>query len=126
MKISDHCYVVAGLSYSDLFPVNAGFIISDSETVFIDSGYTIDSAQTIYSYAHTVNPANTISTAILLEEHFDHIFSAGYSTDHSVAIWSHETVELQQERIDKWIQDSNKSIKIKTRKNNMEAMAVRD
>ena len=56
MKLTERCYCVTGLSHSDCFTVNAGFVIGEKETVVIDSGFTGESAQTIFGYCKAAAP----------------------------------------------------------------------
>ncbi len=121
MRLSDHCYCITGLSHSDVFTVNAGFIVGKEETVIIDSGFNIDSAMTIYHYASATAPKNIISTLINLEGHYDHIFGNGYFIEKGVKIVAHKNVRLTEADIQNCILESNKQIQFESRKENKEA-----
>ncbi|NIQ04686.1 MAG: MBL fold metallo-hydrolase [Candidatus Korarchaeota archaeon] len=121
MKLSKHCYCLTGLCHSDCFSVNAGFITGMSETIIIDSGFNIESAQTIYHYAKTAAPDNEITTLINLERHYDHIFGNGYFINKGVKVIAHEKVKLTEEEIAEFKHKSNEEIVFERRKRNKEA-----
>ena len=74
IKLSEHCYCLIGLCHSDYFSDNAGFIVGENEAIIIDSGFNLESAQTIFHYTKAVTPKNEISKLINLEYHYDHIY----------------------------------------------------
>jgi len=121
MNLTDRCYCLTGLAHSDYFAVNAGFVTGENETVVIDSGFTLGSAQTIYGYAQAVNPHNQVSYVINLEEHFDHILGNGFFIRKGAKIIAHELVVLEQEDIDEFVESANSEIKIEGRRKNKEA-----
>ena len=121
MRISEHCYCLTGLCHSDYFSVNAGFIVGDTETIIVDSGFNSASAQTIYHYAKTAAPKNKISNVINLEYHYDHIFGNGFFIEQGVKIIAHKDVKLTDKEIEDFIKNSNEEIQIESRKRNKEA-----
>lgn len=121
MKISPHCYFVPGLSHSDCFSVNAGFITSQHETILIDSGFNKESAVTLFSYAQAVQPGNKISHVINLEAHYDHIFGNAFLKKNGVKIIAHHETHLIREHLDSFIKEANDSIPIERRRRNNEA-----
>ena len=72
MKISEHCYIISGLSVEPPWSVNSGFIVGGHSTLIVDTGSNYLSAQTIYGYASCVKPDNKL-IVINTEPHFDHI-----------------------------------------------------
>ena len=68
------CYYLTGLTNSDLFSCNTGFIVGDKEVVVIDTGNNIESARTICEFISAVAPNKPITKVINLEQHYDHIF----------------------------------------------------
>lgn len=121
MKLTENCYCLTGLSHSDCFTVNAGFITGKKETVIIDSGFTVESARTIYGYARAAAPSNQISYVINLERHFDHIFGNRYFIDRGAQIIAHHLVKLEKKEIDDFVEAANQKIEIEGRKKNREA-----
>jgi cyclase len=121
MKISPHCYFVPGLSHSDCFTVNAGFITSQRETILVDSGFNKDSAVTLFSYAQAVQPGNKISHVINLEAHYDHVFGNAFLRKKGVKIVAHLETFLTQKDLDAFIKEANDEISIDLRRRNNEA-----
>lgn len=121
MKLSAHCYVVPGLSHSDYFSVNAGFIACQQETILIDSGHNQESAMLLFHYAQAVKLDNTISHVINLEAHADHTFGNGFLKKQGVQIIAHHTTRLSQADLDQFIAEANEQITIESRKINKEA-----
>ena len=72
MKISQHCYLISGLSVEPPWTVNAGFIVGRHTTLIVDTGSNYLSAQTIYGYALCAKPGNKL-IVVNTEPHFDHI-----------------------------------------------------
>ncbi|MBU7012515.1 MAG: MBL fold metallo-hydrolase [Theionarchaea archaeon] len=120
MKLTEKCYCVTGLAHSDCFSVNAGFVVGEKETIVIDSGFTTESAKTIYGYCQAVK-TQRISYVINLEGHYDHIFGDGFFIDKGAKIVAHSSVYLEKQDIDEFVHSSNKEIKIKSRRKNKEA-----
>lgn len=122
MKLSNKCYCLTGLTHANLFSVNAGFIIGETETIIIDSGFNNEAAQTIFGYATAAKPDNKISHLINLESHYDHILGNSFFKSKNVKILAHENnLGIDKETLTKYINECNEEISIERRRNNKEA-----
>ncbi len=121
MKLPENCYCLTGLSHSDCFSVNAGFVTGENETVIIDSGFNIESARTIHGYAKAAAHRNRISHVINLEEHLDHVLGNRFFIERGAKIITHKSVNLEQKNIEDYIRFSNDRITLKRRRENKEA-----
>ena len=119
MKISDNCFAVTGLYYTDPWSVNAGFAAGDAITAVIDSGSNTASAQTIYGYAKSVRPDNQM-ILINTERHLDHIGGNGYFFGNGVCIYGHSAIKRTQDEFIALLQDINDGINDEERKENNE------
>jgi glyoxylase-like metal-dependent hydrolase (beta-lactamase superfamily II) len=123
MKISEHCYAITGLAYIPPLAVNAGLIAGDTQTLIIDTGATLLSAQTIYGYAQSVRPANTI-IAINTEQHLDHIGGNAFLRSQGIDIWGHVGIERCPKDLPSDIEEFNDTIQNRVRRAANEAEIV--
>jgi glyoxylase-like metal-dependent hydrolase (beta-lactamase superfamily II) len=86
MRLTDHCYAVAGLGYVSPWCVNAGFVVGESTTLVVDTGGNTLAAQSIHGYACAAKPGNTLRV-INTELHFDHIGGNSYFRDRGIDLW---------------------------------------
>lgn len=96
MRIAENVYAVMDLYHP--IGVNAGFIVTKSHIVYVDSGLTIPSAQTIYGYSKAAAPENEPSYLILTDHHTDHIFGMKVFRDAGATVLGHE-------RLDRWMKE---------------------
>ena len=96
MRIAENVYAVMDLYHP--IGVNAGFIVTKSHIVYVDSGLTIPSARTIYGYSKAAAPENEPSYLILTDHHTDHIFGMKVFRDAGATVLGHE-------RLDRWMKE---------------------
>jgi len=72
MRIAPNVYAVLDM-FHPICGVNAGFIVTEKHIVYVDSGWTIPSAQTVLGYSLAVAPGNKPSYLIFTDHHPDHI-----------------------------------------------------
>jgi len=72
MRVAHNVYAVLDM-FHPVCGVNAGFIVTEKRIVYVDSGLTISSAQTILGYSRAVAPNNKPKYLILTDHHIDHI-----------------------------------------------------
>lgn len=120
MKISEHCYLVAGLGVEPPWAVNSGFVVGDHTTLIIDTGSNYLSAQTIHGYAQCVAPANEL-IVVNTEPHFDHIGGNCYFQENGIRIYAHPLARRTDEEFCRNKQEFNDTIPNGTRRNNNEA-----
>ena len=115
MKLSEKCYAVLGLGCYPPWVVNAGFIVGSEKTLVVDSSAAYLSAQTIYSYAKSVNPENEI-LLINTEKHLDHIGGNSLFAEKGIEIFGHEFNKRKEEDLAGDIEFYNSCIKEKVRR----------
>lgn len=96
MRIAENVYAVMDLYHP--IGVNAGFIVTKNHIVYVDSGLTIPSAQTIYGYSKAAAPENEPSYLILTDHHTDHIFGMKVFRNAGATTLGHE-------RLDRWMKE---------------------
>ena len=96
MRIAENVYAVMDLYHP--IGVNAGFIVTKSHIVYVDSGHTIPSAQTIYGYSKAAAPENEPSYLILTDHHTDHIFGMKVFRNAGATTLGHK-------RLDRWMEE---------------------
>jgi glyoxylase-like metal-dependent hydrolase (beta-lactamase superfamily II) len=126
MRLTKRCYCLTGLNYTDYLSVNAGFIVGDSETIIIDSGYNIEAAQTIEGYAKAAAPSNKISYIINTEGHYEHVFGNGYFIKQGAKVIAHSKAAVSEQELLKHVANCNKSINMDARRSNREAFIYFD
>lgn len=99
MKISDHCYFIAGLTTIPPWMVNSGLIVGKEKTLIVDTGYNYLSAKTIYGYAKAVAPDNEM-IVINTEPHFDHIGGNCFFAELGVNIYGHKNINRTAEDLE--------------------------
>ncbi|MEM8863909.1 MAG: MBL fold metallo-hydrolase [Chloroflexota bacterium] len=72
MRVSQSCYAVTGLGFTPPWMVNAGFIVGEEKTLFIDTSANWLGAKTIVGSAMVIKPYNQ-RLVFNTEPHFDHI-----------------------------------------------------
>ena len=120
MRLSPHCFAVTGLGYSPPWSVNAGFITGGNSTLVVDTGANALSAATIYGYASTVRPGNTL-LVVNTEKHFDHIGGNGYFRARGVEVYGHPGIQRTQPEFLSEIAEFNGQISNPARRAHREA-----
>ena len=120
MKISEHCYIISGLSVEPPWSVNSGFIVGGHSTLIVDTGSNYLSAQTIYGYASCVKPDNKL-IVINTEPHFDHIGGNCFFREKNIDIFAHSSAGRTKEEFIRNKEEFNNTIPNKVRKINREA-----
>lgn len=120
MKVSNHCYIVAGLAAEPPWTVNAGFVVGGQTTLIVDSGSNYLSAQTIHGYACCAAPENTL-IAVNTEPHFDHIGGNCFLQEKGIIIYAHSELRRTEEEFQQTKHDYNNAISNIIRKNRNEA-----
>jgi glyoxylase-like metal-dependent hydrolase (beta-lactamase superfamily II) len=121
MKLTSNCYAVTGLYFVPPWNVNAGFVVGKQNTLIVDSGSNLVSAQTIYGYANSVKPENKL-LLINTEEHFDHIGGNGYFSEKGVTIYGHSSMNRNQNEFSMMLDEINMGIPNTIRSNNREGL----
>ena len=88
MKIYQNCYALTGLAAEPPWAVNAGFIVGDTTTLIVDTGANYLTAQSLFGYAHSVNPDNKCKVANT-EVHFDHMGGNCFFRAKNIDIYAH-------------------------------------
>jgi cyclase len=91
MRLSAHCYALAGFAYLPPWSVNAGLVCGERRTLIVDTGPTAQAAATILGYAETARPHNAI-LAINTERHLDHIAGNDLVRSRGIDVWGHPSV----------------------------------
>jgi glyoxylase-like metal-dependent hydrolase (beta-lactamase superfamily II) len=73
MRVAKNVYAILDM-FHPTCGVNAGFIVTKKHIVYVDSGWTIPSAQTLLGYSLAVAPKNKPKYVIFTDHHPDHIF----------------------------------------------------
>jgi len=120
MKISEHCYIISGLSVEPPWSVNSGFIVGKHATLIVDTGSNYQSAQTIYGYANCAKPDNRLMV-VNTEPHFDHIGGNGLFRDKSIDVFAHPGVKRNTNEFYQNKLDFNSTIPNEVRRKNKEA-----
>ena len=120
MKISEHCYIISGLSVEPPWAVNSGFVVGSHSTLVIDTGSNYLSAQTIYGYACCAKPDNKLMV-VNTEPHFDHIGGNGFFRDSNIDIFAHKGTNRKKEEFIQNIKEFNNTIPNEIRRKSQEA-----
>jgi len=72
VRVAKNVYAVLDM-FHPICGVNAGFIVTQKHIVYVDSGWTIPSAQTILGYSLAVAPNKKPKYLIFTDHHPDHI-----------------------------------------------------
>ena len=96
MKVTDHCYIIYGLSAIPPWMVNAGFVVGSQKTLIVDCGYNYLSAQTIYGYASAVRPENPL-IALNTEPHTDHMGGNCFFREKGIDVYGHAEIHRTEE-----------------------------
>ncbi|HET8841128.1 MAG TPA: MBL fold metallo-hydrolase [Ktedonobacteraceae bacterium] len=96
MKISQHCYAITGLSFIPPWTVNAGFIAGGAATLVVDTGANMQAARTIYGYAKSARPSNTL-LVINTERHLDHIGGNSLFRELGIDVYGHYAITRSEE-----------------------------
>ena len=120
MKISEHCYLVSGLAVDPPWAVNAGFIVGENKTIIVDTGYNYLSAQTIFGYAHSVNPDNEF-IVVITEPHFDHTGGSCFFEEKGIEIYAFPGVGRTENEFKENIIEFNNIIPNEIRRRNNES-----
>lgn len=95
MRITDHCYVIYGLTTIPPWMVNAGFIVGSQTTLVVDCGYNYLSAQTIYGYALAARPKNRL-IALNTEPHSDHMGGNCFFQEKGIDVYGHARIQRSE------------------------------
>ena len=98
MKITEHCYVIYGLTTLPPWMVNAGFIVGSQKTLIVDCGYNYLSAQTIYGYALAARPQNKF-IAVNTEPHTDHMGGNCFFREMGIDVYGHAGIHRSEEEL---------------------------
>ena len=120
MKISEHCYIIPGLSVEPPWSMNAGFIVGKHSTLIVDTGSNYFSAQTIYGYASCAKPDNKL-VVINTEPHFDHIGGNCFFREKNIDIFAHPGVKRDVEEFNQNKDDFNNTIPNEVRRKRRES-----
>lgn len=120
MKISEHCYLISGLSVESPWAVNSGFIVGRHSTLIIDTGSNYLSAQTIYGYARCAKPDNRL-IAVNTELHFDHIGGNCLFREKNIDIFAYPGANRKEEEFIRNKKDFNDTIPNDVRREQQEA-----
>jgi len=71
MRVAQNVYAVLDMFHP--IGVNAGFIVTKKYIVYVDSGWTVPSAQTILGYSFAVAPNKKPKYLIFTDHHPDHV-----------------------------------------------------
>jgi glyoxylase-like metal-dependent hydrolase (beta-lactamase superfamily II) len=97
MKIANNVYTVMGLSQKHPAGVNAGFVVVGDKIIYIDSGWTIMGAQTIYGYSKAAAPLSNPKMVLFTDKHLDHISGMKVFRDAGAELVGHQKLnELLQ------------------------------
>ena len=119
MKISEHCYIISGLSVEPPWSVNSGFIVGMHSTLIIDTGSNYLSAQTIYGYASCVKPDNKL-IVVNTEPHFDHIGGNSFFKEKNIDVFAHSGAGRTKEEFIQNKEEFNNTIPNEVRRKNRE------
>ncbi len=120
MQISEHCYAISGLSFIPPWSVNAGFIVGDKQTLIVDTGANTLSAQTIYGYARSVRPQNSL-LVVNTELHLDHLSGNGFFQQRGIPIYGHHKIQRTNAELTSAIAEFNALIENPVRRARNEA-----
>jgi glyoxylase-like metal-dependent hydrolase (beta-lactamase superfamily II) len=120
MKVSAHCFIVAGLAVEPPWAVNSGFIVGEQTTLVVDTGSTYLSAQTIFGYATHLKPENRLMV-VNTEPHFDHIGGNGYFKEKGIDILAAPGVRRTAEEFKRNQEEYNATIPNSVRRSRKEA-----
>jgi glyoxylase-like metal-dependent hydrolase (beta-lactamase superfamily II) len=108
------------LAYIPPWAVNAGFVVGDEITLVIDTGANALAAATIYGYASSIRPHNTLRV-LNCEKHFDHIGGNSFFADRGCEIWGHVGISRTAIEFACEISEFNDAIPYRDRRINDEA-----
>lgn len=94
MKIAPNIYVVQGLVHQSLTGVNAGFFVAGDKLIYVDSGWLVSSAQTIYGYSKAAAPLASPHMAIFTDKHLDQISGMRVFHEEGAMLVGHEKLGL--------------------------------
>jgi cyclase len=98
MRLSEHCYALAGFAYLPPWSVNAGFVCGDARTLIVDSGPSAQAAATILGYARAAGPKNVL-LAIDTERHLDHIAGNDFLRAQGIDVYGHSSIRRTDEEL---------------------------
>lgn len=85
-------YAVVGLGHPDLIMVNAGFVITPSAVVSIDTGMSVSDGDFLWQASHQPVPGCKGSFLILTHHHSDHTFGMRVFSEQGVEVIAHAAV----------------------------------
>lgn len=94
MKIANNVFAVMGLMQHHPSGVNAGFVVSGGDIVYIDTGWTIGSAQTIMGYSKGVAPLSSPHTVFFTDKHLDCISGMSIFKEARARLAGHPNLNL--------------------------------
>jgi len=103
MRVAQNVYAVLDM-FHPICGVNAGFIVTKKHIVYVDSGWTIPSAQTILGYSLAAAPNNKPTYLIFTDHHGDHICGMKAFKEAGVKTIGHVNLDLclQESMIQNW------------------------
>jgi glyoxylase-like metal-dependent hydrolase (beta-lactamase superfamily II) len=122
MRLSAHCFAVAGLGYVPPWSVNAGFIAGGEITLIVDTGANALAAATIHGYASSAAPNNRVAV-IDTEQHFDHIGGNGYFRERGIDVYGHASLCRKDSDLEAEMAEFNGQIPDPVRRARREAQA---
>jgi len=111
MRIAENVYAVLDMFH--LIGVNAGFIVTKRHIVYVDSGWTIPSAQTILGYSLAVAPNNKPKYLIFTDHHVDHLSGMKVLKAAGAKTIGHANLQLHLREYliqnwKKWVEEQNR------------------
>lgn len=94
MKIANNVFAVMGMTQNHPSGVNAGFVVSGGDIVYIDTGWTIGSAQTIMGYSKAAAPLSVPHTVFFTDKHLDCISGMGVFKETGARLAGHPNLDL--------------------------------
>jgi len=103
VRVAENAYAVLDM-FHPICGVNAGFIVTKEHIVYVDAGWTIQSALTILGYSLAVAPNNKPGFLIFTDHHPDHISGMKPFKEAGVKTIGHLNLDawLRNNRIEDW------------------------
>jgi len=103
MRVAQNVYAVLDM-FHPICGVNAGFVVTEKHIVYVDSGWTIPSAQTLLGYSLAVAPNNKPKYLIFTDHHPDHISGMKAIKEAGVKTIGHANLDLwlRENKIEGW------------------------
>jgi glyoxylase-like metal-dependent hydrolase (beta-lactamase superfamily II) len=92
IEVGPHTYAVTGLGHPDLISVNAGFVLTPSGVIFIDSGMSVSDGAFLWQSACKLTRACKKAYLILTHHHSDHVFGMRVFRKRNAEIIAHASV----------------------------------